>query len=123
MRKLLSIVLVLVLIFALSSCGDAPQTAEQTETVTETTIKAGLICLHDENSGYDANFINGFKDACAATGVDCLIKTNVPETSAAYDAAIDLVESGCSVIFSDSYGHQQFMMQAAQEVPAVQLTS
>ena len=123
MRKLLSIVLVLVLIFALSSCGDAPQTAEQTETVTETTIKAGLICLHDENSGYDANFINGFKDACAATGVDCLIKTNVPETSAAYDAAIDLVESGCSVIFSDSYGHQQFMMQAAQEVPAVQFTS
>ena len=123
MKKLLSVVLVLVIIFAISSCGKAPQATKQTETVAETTIKAGLICLHDENSGYDANFINGFKDACSATGVDCLIKTNIPETSAAYDAAIDLVESGCSVIFSDSYGHQQFIMQAAQEVPTVQFTS
>lgn len=127
MKKIISIVLVLVLMAALTSCGskspaERPEEPAK-EAASETPLRAGLICLHDENSGYDANFINAFKDACAATGVEGLIKTNVPETSDAYYAAIDLVESGCSVVFTDSYGHQQFVMQAAQEVPDVQFTS
>lgn len=127
MKKIFSIILVLVLMSTLAACGSKTQEAIPEEpikeAVNEKPLRAGLICLHDENSGYDANFINAFKDACAATGVEGLVKTNVPETSDAYYAAIDLVESGCSVVFTDSYGHQQFVMQAAQEVPDVQFTS
>ena len=29
-------------------------------------FKIGMICLHDENSTYDLNFLNGAKAACAA---------------------------------------------------------
>ena len=123
MKKLTAIVLALVMVFALCACGgnnDKPQTTDNGETAK---IKAGLICLHDENSGYDANFINAFKAACEATGVDYEIKTNIEENQAAYDAAAELADNKCNVIFADSYGHQPYILQAAKEFPNVQFTS
>jgi len=88
-------------------------------------VKVGLICLHDENSTYDANFINGLKEAVKILGRkvifedNCLL-TGVDEDNACYTAAKDLVNKGCEVIFADSFGHDSFMLQAAQEYPDVQ---
>ena len=42
-------------------------------------MKVGLICLHDENSTYDNNFIKAFEESCAKMGVEAVIKPNVPE--------------------------------------------
>ena len=115
MKKILSLLLALTMIFALAAVS-APASAE--------TFKAGLICLHDENSGYDANFINGFKAACEALGVEGIIKTNIDDSNTAgYDAALELADDGCKVVFSDSYGHGSYLLQAAQEAPEVQFTS
>ena len=89
-------------------------------------MKVGLICLHDENSTYDLNFINGFEEAMEKAGIDAdhyLIKKNIPEGQECYDAAGELVDAGCTLIFSDSFGHLVFMMQAAQENPEVQFVS
>jgi basic membrane protein A len=85
--------------------------------------KVGLICLHDENSTYDLNFINGFKEAMDSLGIaesDYMIKTNIPEGQECYDAAADLADAGCTVIFADSFGHEDYMIQAAKEFPEVQ---
>jgi basic membrane protein A len=77
--------------------------------------------LHDENSTYDRNFINGFKEAMTTLGInDYLIKTNIPESDACYDAAAELADAGCTVIFADSFGHEDYMIQAAKEFPDVQ---
>ena len=86
-------------------------------------MKVGLICLHDENSTYDLNFLNGFQEACDEMGVEGIIKKNIPEGQECYDAAGELVDEGCKLIFSDSFGHQDFMLQAAQENPEVQFVS
>ncbi|MBO6150792.1 MAG: BMP family ABC transporter substrate-binding protein [Clostridium sp.] len=83
-------------------------------------IKVGFITLHDENSTYDLNFINAAKAACEQLGVEYLIRTNIPEGQECYDAAADLVDSGCGIIFADSFGHEDFMIQAAKEFPEVQ---
>ena len=63
-----------------------------------TPVKVGLICLHDTNSTYDANFINALKQAVSALGDqkvvftdDCLL-TGVAEDEHCYDAAKDLVK-------------------------------
>lgn len=122
MKKLTAIVLALVMVFALCACGGNSDNKNDNGGETAK-IKAGLICLHDENSGYDANFINAFKAACEATGVDYEIKTNIEENQAAYDAAAELADNKCNVIFSDSYGHQPYILQAAKEFPNVQFTS
>lgn len=88
------------------------------------TFKIGLICLHDENSTYDSNFINGLKSAAAGMGLkdeQVIIVKNIGEDTSCYDAAVDLAKNkGCSVIFADSFGHESFMKQAAQEFPNVQ---
>ena len=83
-------------------------------------FKIGLICLHDENTTYDLNFINCFKEACANKGVEYLIKMNVPEGQECYDEALDLVDQGCDVIFADSFGHEDFMIEAAKKYPDVE---
>ena len=88
-------------------------------------VKVGLICLHDSSSTYDANFINALNEAVKDLGKkvifekNCLL-TGVNEDTACFDAAKDLVEKGCKVIFADSFGHQAYMLEAAKEFKDVQ---
>lgn len=133
MKKLLSLVLVAVMAFALVACGDTTPATNSGDAATTTEapaegmslsdIKFGLICLHDENSTYDLNFINAMKEAQAALGLSddqVIIVTNVPESNACYEAAVDLADRGCNIIFADSFGHESYLLQAALEFPEVQ---
>ena len=86
-------------------------------------FKLGVICLHDEDSTYDLNFINGVKEAQKALGLrddQVIIKRNIPESNACYEAALDLVDEGCDVIFANSFGHETHILAAAKEKPEVE---
>ena len=83
-------------------------------------VKVGFIFLHDENSTYDKNFIEAAKEACSSLGVSYVLRTNVPEGQECYNAAAELVDDGCNIIFADSFGHEDFMIQAAKKFPNVQ---
>ena len=86
-------------------------------------LTVGFIALHDDKSTYDKNFLDAIKKACANKGIDedhLIIKTGIPETNACYDAAAELVDLGCDVIFADSFGHEKFVLQAAEEFTDVQ---
>ena len=92
-------------------------------TVSKDDFKIGIICLHDENSTYDKNFIDAAKAMQQELGLkdeQVLIKTNIPESDACETAAMELAEEGCNVIFADSFGHEDFMMSAAMKYPNVQ---
>ena len=84
------------------------------------TLKVGLICLHGDSSTYDKNFIDAMKTACNTKKVKLIIKTDIPEGVECYEAAQDLVDQGCKVIFADSFGHESHMLRAAKEHPEVQ---
>ena len=137
MKKILSLALVLVMVLGLAACGsktEAPATTAAATEAGETTaaaetqapvanVKLGFIFLHDENSTYDLNFMNGAKEAIAALGLtedQYLFRTNIPEGQEAYDAACELADAGCNVIFADSFGHEDYIIQAAKEFPDVQ---
>lgn len=115
-KKVLALVLAIAMIAALCiglvACGE-----------TETNgIKVGLICLHDENSTYDKNFIDAMYQAIDNLGMkrsQLVIRKNIAESEACYNAAVDLAEDGCNIIFADSFGHEDYMMQAAAEYPEV----
>ena len=117
MKKVLSVVLALVMTMALAltftSCGSS-------ESSDESGFKVGFICLHDENSTYDKNFIDAATEACENLGVEYLIKTNIPEGQECYEAAAELVDAGCGIVFADSFGHEDYMIQAAKEFTDVQ---
>lgn len=85
-------------------------------------FKIGMICLHDKNSTYDKNFIEAMEDTQKKFGLSnsqVIIKTGIPETTACYNAAIELVNMGCDIIFADSFGHEEYMIQAAKAYPNV----
>ena len=83
-------------------------------------VKVGFIFLHDENSTYDANFMNAAKIACKNTGAEYIFKTNIPETEKCYETAVELANQGCNIIFADSFGHEEFLIKAAKKFPNVQ---
>ena len=122
MKKLAALLLALVMCLSLCACGggnDTPDTNDG-DNAEGVKVKVGFITLHDENSTYDLNFINAAKEACETLGVEYTLITNVPEGQECYDKAAELVDDGCSVIFADSFGHEDFMIQAAKEFPNVQ---
>ena len=119
MKKITALLLTLVMVLSLCACGAAN---EGTASADGKTVKAGFIFLHDENSTYDLNFINGAKEACEAAGVEYVFKTNIPEGQECYDAACELIDEGCNFIFADSFGHEAYIIQAAKEYPEVQFS-
>ena len=143
MTKVLALLLALVMVLALVACASKPANdtpaetpaenppaetpAENTpaETPAENTedperFKVGFITLHDHNSPYALKFINAAKEACETLGVEYTLITNVPEGQECYDKAAELADAGCNIIFADSFGHEDYMIQAAKEFPNVQ---
>ena len=103
-----------------SSEAGSSEAAESEASVTG--VKAGFIFLHDENSTYDLNFMNGAKAACEKLGIEYMTKTNIPEGQEAYEAACELADAGCNFIFADSFGHEDYIIEAAKEYPNVQFS-
>ena len=110
MKKIIALVLALALCLSVVSVMAEGAAA----------VKIGFIFLHDENSTYDLNFINGAKEACEKLGVEYILKPNIGESEACYEAAADLADGGCNIVFADSFGHEDYMIQAAKEYPNVQ---
>ena len=150
MKKILAIMLAAVMLFAFAACGgnnatdgnatdgNATQGDVEALGMSESPIaevalnidyevpadfKIGFICLHDENSTYDKNFLNAvdkIQTALKLTDEQVVVKVNIPEGNECYVAAKDLVGEGCKIIFANSFGHEDFMIQAAKEFPEVQ---
>lgn len=123
-KKIVAILLSVLLIGGIfAACGTTPAPEGNEGNAEGLNIKVGFIFLHDENSTYDKNFIDAANAACDELGIskeNRVIKTNIDESNACYEAAVDLVESGCTYVFADSFGHEPYMIQAAKEFPNVQ---
>ena len=136
MKKTLALLLALVMLLGLTACsgegdkdllGMSAAPIDAVELKVDYTVpadfKIGFICLHSEESTYDLNFlkaVDAIKAAAKLTNEQVIVKTNVPEGNECYVAAKDLADAGCDIIFANSFGHEDFMIQAAREFPDVQ---
>lgn len=129
MKKLLGLLLSAAMLFSLAACGStATSTAgsdagdSTAESSAPADFKVGAIMLGDETEGYTAAHMDGIKAAAAALGLtdDQIVwKYHITESADCFDAAEDLVAQGCNIIFSNSYGHQTYMVEAAERYPDV----
>lgn len=126
-KKILAVVLsVLFVVGVFAGCSsnkDNNDSKESTSQSAKSDIKVGFIFLHDENSTYDKNFITAADEACKALGIadaNKIYKTNIPEGQECAEAAEDLVDKGCSIIFADSFGHEPYIIEVAKKYPDVQ---
>ena len=142
MKKIIAMLLCLAMLFAFAGCGSKDTGSGSTNTkkgVTEDILprlevksevtvpddfKIGMICLHDENSTYDNNFIQALKSVQKGMGLkddQVVIVTGIGEDNNCYNTAVDLAKNkGCKIVFADSFGHESFLKQAAAEFPDVQ---
>ena len=102
----------------LSACGgngssNGGNSGEEGKKAKDVTV--GLICLHGAYSTYDNNFIVAMNAAKDELGFNLVVKQDIAEGTACYDTAKSLAEQGCNIIFADSFGHEQYMIQAAKE--------
>lgn len=142
MKKITAMLLCLAMLFAFAGCGSKNTGSDSSnakkgvsedilprlEVTSEVTVpddfKIGMICLHDENSTYDNNFIQALKSVQKGLGLkdeQVIIVTGIGEDNNCYNTAVDLAKNkGCKIVFADSFGHESFLKQAAAEFPNVQ---
>ena len=125
MKKIFALLLASLMVLGLfAGCGNSAEAPAEGEAASAAKdVKIGFIFLHDENSTYDKNFIDAVDAVKAELGLtdeQIIIKKNIPESNECYEAAADLADRGCNIVFADSFGHESYLMQAAQEFPEVQ---
>ena len=115
MKKLISLIMAIAMMLCMvASAETAGIPADQ--------IKVGAIILHDENVGYDYAHITGINAAAEANGLSAeqvIYEYNIAENEDCLSAAKRLVAQGCNVIFADSFGHEDYMIEAASSYPDV----
>ena len=117
MRRLLSLVLVLAMATSMvfvSGCGkDSGESGD---------LKVGVILVGDDQETYTKAHIDGIKDAAKEVGIkdtNIIWKYTVKEDDSCAKAAKELIGNGCTLIISNSYGHQDFMNKVAKDNPKV----
>jgi len=117
------IVVASIMVACLAGCNETPDngnTDNGNAALSLSNIKVGLICLHDKSSTYDKNFIVAMEEVQRELGLkndQVIIKTGIPEGVECFNAAEEMVASGCNVIIADSFGHEAYMIQAAKKYP------
>ena len=145
-KKIISAALAGVMALSLTACGGgstqettaapaADSKAEETtaaaegseaatgEGVAKEDLKVGFIFIGDENEGYTAAHYKGAKEMQETLGLNddqLIVKWNIPEDETAKDAAMDLADQGCQIVFANSFGHESYVIEAAKEYPEVQ---
>ena len=130
MKKLLALILALVMVLSFAACGSEPadngeENNNQTETaITKENIKIGFIHVSDPSDmGYTYNHDLGTWKMVENLGLseDQIInKYNIGEDEGCATAINELIEAGCNIIFATSFGHGDYMTEAAAEHPEVQ---
>lgn len=136
MKKFLALLLAGLMTVSLAACGGSSEPAASStpaasgaassapaDTTANADIKVGAILIGDENEGYTFAHMEGIRAACETLGIDVssnlIFKYTVAEDQSCYDAAVDLAEQGCGIIFANSFGHETYLLQAAQEYPDI----
>lgn len=150
MKKVFALLMVVAMMFTVVACSDgnveqaaaavesaASQVAEAVESAAseaaapaaepaaKSDFKVGVVLVGDENEGYTYSHIEGIKEAIAELGLteeaNVIWKYSIPESELCYDACVDCIEQGCTVVFTNSYGHQTYAQQVAEEYPDIQV--
>ncbi|MDD2428404.1 MAG: BMP family ABC transporter substrate-binding protein [Eubacteriales bacterium] len=117
-KKMLAFILSTVLFLSL-----VPVQAEASfPPVAKEDIKVGAIFIGPKDDGFTGahyNGVEGMKEALGLNDDQILYKFNVPENNETDIALRELIDAGCQIIFGNSWGYMDFMMEIADEYPEV----
>lgn len=149
MKKLMSLLMVSMMLLSLTACGKA-ETSDGADTqatqgpaasatqaaidsakdtvetaISASDIKVGFIFIGDQNDGYTYTHYQAALAMEKELGIpeaNVIFKWNVPENEECFEAACELADAGCNIIFANSFGHEDYMLQAAEMYPDIQFS-
>lgn len=131
MKKLISLLLIVAMVFTLAACGSetpannsAKPGTESKAGVAKENLKIGFIHISDPSDmGYTYNHDLGTWAMVKKLGLkeDQIInKYNIGEDEGCATAIDELIEAGCQIIFATSFGHGDYMKEAAIANPDIE---
>ena len=124
MKRILALILAALFVFSMVACTETKTVEDAQVDKTKENIKIGVICIGDENEGYTEAHIKGVREMAANLGLDdsqIIFKYNIKEDgSECKDAASELADDGCAIIFGNSFGFEDQMYEVAKEYPDVE---
>lgn len=119
MKKFLSVLLAVVMIFSLAACGGSDNSGDDAK---DQVYKVGMVCIGDENAAYDRNFYmaqDAAKEQLAAKGINIEWTNtyNHPEGDPVATDCRELADAGCIAVFCNSYGMEPAMLTVAGDYP------
>jgi basic membrane protein A len=95
--------------------GDAPGL----KPIAKENVVVGFVYIGDiKDGGYNEGHDKG-RLALEAEGIQCHYKENVPENSDCDTAIRELIDLGCNVIYTTSFGYMDFTLAAAKDFPGI----
>lgn len=144
-KKITAFVLVIAMAFSLAACGGDKTDDKNYEGYTAvpyeasddiyddfkalvagkdvSKIKIGAIMIGDDEEGYTKAHSDGLRKMAANLGLNenqIVFKWSISESAACTTAAEELIADGCTLIFANSFGHEDFIIEAAKKYPEVQ---
>ena len=133
MKKFLAMLLASSMVLSLTACGSSTgaaagdtaassEAADSDSSETSIAIKAGMVCIGNENAAYDRNFYmaaDAAKEILAAKGIDVewTYTYDHPEGDPVAEDCQDLADNGCQVVILNSYGMEPAMLTVASDYP------
>ncbi len=122
-KKIMALLLAVVLVFSFAACSaGSDENSDASAGVGAADIKIGVIEIGDDTETYTKAHADGIRAAAEKLGIpaeNISWKEKIPESEECYTAAQELVASGCQLVISNSYGHQDFIAEAAEDYPDV----
>ena len=126
-KRLLAAILSCAMVFALTACGssDGAGSADgrSLKAIPKEDLKIGFVYVGPVgDEGYSYAHDQGRKKMIESLGLSedqVIIKESVPENADCEKALNDMVDQGCNVIFSTSYGFMDFTLNVAKQHPDV----
>ena len=115
MKKFFALILSILMVFSVSQ-------SFAFNAISIEDIKVGMILIGSQDDGFSGSHYNGLEGMKVQLGLrddQVLYKFNVPENAECDAALRELVDSGCHIIFGNSWGFMNFMEEIADEYPDV----
>lgn len=99
--------------------ASASGTSSALKPIKKENLKVGFVYIGDINDGGYTQSHDKGRLALEAEGIKCLYKEDVPESADCETAIRELIDQGCNVIYTTSFGFMQYTAKVAKEYPNV----